>query len=177
MKIYTKTGDDGTTQFLSGERIKKNHPRIVAYGTVDEVNAYIGLITDSLENDKIISFLNVIKNELFIIGSILACEDNIFLEQNNLKITEQNIDFIENEIDRMNKELPELNNFLLPGGNKTASLSNIARCVCRRAERECLYFECDEFVLKYLNRLSDYLFVLFRYLIFINKGKEVLWIS
>lgn len=179
-KIYTKTGDKGETSLIGGKRVPKYHQRIECYGTVDELNSFIGLIRDqeidALERTSLIE----IQDRLFTIESILATDT----DNPNRKlpmIFESDIVFLENEIDRMNLELPPLRNFILPGGHPAVSLSHVARTVCRRAERITislsLTYPVDELVLKYLNRLSDYFFVLARYFSKYFKAEETAWIA
>jgi cob(I)alamin adenosyltransferase len=165
MKIYTKTGDKGYTSLIGGTRVPKHHLRIESYGTVDELNSYIGLIRDQdiAEQDKLL--LKEIQDRLFTIGSSLASDP----EKSKMIIPdlhEADIELLEKEMDRMNEELPELRHFILPGGNNAISFCHIARCVCRRAERLSVHLSeesrVDEKVNIYLNRLSDYLFTLAR---------------
>lgn len=178
MKIYTKTGDDGSTMLFGGGRVSKNHIRIEAYGTVDELNSYIGLIRDAdlLEAEK--ATLKRVQIQLFNVGAILATNP----EKKNAKPPEfkaTEIEFLESEIDRLNGDLPELKFFILPGGHPTASHCHIARCVCRRAERRVMALHeikpLNKDVIMYLNRLSDYLFVLARHLVYYLKGEEIKW--
>lgn len=178
MKIYTKTGDNGNTALLGGERVMKSNKRIEAYGTIDELNAHLGLLRDYGVPDKVRDRILQIQNELFNIGSYLACEvdpDKFRL----IRITEQQIQRLEAEIDEMDSVLPRLKNFILPGGNIQVSQSHIARCICRRAERRVVALirdiPLDLHVLKYLNRLSDYFFVLARYLGMANGAQELIW--
>jgi len=169
-RIYTKTGDKGETSLIGGSRVKKNHQQIEAYGTVDELNSYIGLIRSQEIPKEIITALFEIQKHLFIIGSILATDSKL-IKESSYKISEENIKFLENEIDNMNSGLPVLKSFILPGGDSIVSFCHIARCVCRRSERIVIGFSNndDNSMLKiYLNRLSDYLFVLARKL-----GKNV----
>ena len=165
MKIYTKTGDKGTTALLGGTRVPKSHTRIEAYGTIDELNSYIGLVGDQEVNSKRREILREIQDRLFTIGSSLASDP----EKSKVKIPdllESDVVFLEENIDSMNEELPEMRSFILPGGHSAVSTCHIARCVCRRAERLAIDLDQNEFVaelvVKYLNRLSDYLFVLAR---------------
>ena len=165
MKIYTKTGDDGTTALFGGTRVPKHHIRIESYGTVDELNSYIGLIRHRDLDEHSKEILAEIQDRLFTIGSILASDPT----KKNLKtpdILEADIDLLEKEIDLMNETLPEMRSFVLPGGNDTNGFCHIARCVCRRAERLVVLLNEKEpiipLAIKYLNRLSDYLFVLSR---------------
>ncbi|PJA06854.1 MAG: ATP:cob(I)alamin adenosyltransferase [Flavobacteriales bacterium CG_4_10_14_0_2_um_filter_32_8] len=165
MKIYTKTGDKGQTSLFGGKRVAKHHIRIDAYGTVDELNSYIGLIRDQEIAQESIKTLLEIQDRLFTMGSLLATESG----NNKVKIPlliNSDVTFLENEIDKMNEQLPEMKSFILPGGNITVSFCHIARCVCRRAERIVSQLSeleiVDEMIIIYLNRLSDYLFVLAR---------------
>lgn len=165
MKIYTKTGDKGQTSLIGGTRVPKHHLRIESYGTVDELNSYIGLIRDQQVDKHTFNTLLEIQDRLFTIGSMLASDP----EKSKMKIPdlkEEDIFFLETEIDKMNEVLPELHSFILPGGHTLVSFCHIARCVCRRAERISVHLSEESFVsellVKYLNRLSDYLFVLSR---------------
>ena len=186
MKIYTKTGDKGTTSLFGGTRVPKHHIRIESYGTVDELNAHIGLIKDQEIEFHTKEILNRIQDRLFTIGSTLATEpEKATLKSGKErlripKISEEDILLLEKEMDLMNDELPEMTHFVLPGGHQSVSFCHIARCVCRRAERmaTALYeiSPFDEMVLKYLNRLSDYLFVLARKLSKDLKAEEIQWL-
>lgn len=179
MKIYTKTGDKGYTSLIGGTRVPKHHIRIEAYGTVDELNSYIGLIKDQNIAEEEKSTLKEIQDRLFTIGSTLASDP----EKSKMKIPdlkEDDVTFLENEMDRMNLALPELKHFILPGGNTAASYGHIARCVCRRAERIVVHLSelefVDEKVIIYLNRLSDYLFTLSRKITYDKKNEENIWL-
>lgn len=186
MKVYTKTGDKGTTALFGGTRVPKHHIRIESYGTVDELNSYIGLIRDQEIAETYKKALIRIQDRLFTAGAILATDPEKAIlksgkERLNIpKISEQDVSFLENEIDTMESFLPPMTHFVLPGGHQTVSFCHIARCVCRRAERLSVALSeaepTDEQVLKYLNRLSDYLFVLARKLSFDLKAEEVKWI-
>lgn len=165
MKIYTKTGDKGYTSLIGGTRVPKHHLRIESYGTVDELNSYIGLIRDQdiAAHDK--QMLKEVQDRLFTIGSSLASDP----EKSKMIIPdlhEADIELLEKEMDAINEQLPELRHFILPGGNNAISFCHIARCVCRRAERLSVHLaeesRVDEKVNIYLNRLSDYLFTLAR---------------
>ncbi len=165
MKIYTKTGDKGQTSLIGGTRVPKHHIRIESYGTVDELNSWIGLIADQDIGGHKKAILKEIQDRLFTIGSSLASDP----EKSRMVIPDLNIEdieMLEKEMDSMNEELPELRHFILPGGSNTISYCHIARCVCRRAERICVHLaedsKVDEKVIIYLNRLSDYLFTLGR---------------
>lgn len=165
MKIYTKTGDTGTTSLFGGRRVPKSHFRIEAYGTVDELNAHIGLLRDQEVNKPIQEILIEIQNKLFAIGSLLATEpDN---EKSKVpQLSDQDVIFLENKMDNMDSTLPALRNFVLPGGHVSVSIGHITRTVCRRAERLIIALDSvekvDPLVIQYINRLSDYLFVLCR---------------
>lgn len=186
MKIYTKTGDKGTTALFGGTRVSKHHLRIESYGTVDELNSYIGLVRDQNIDTNAIDSLIRIQNELFTLGSMLATppEKEILKsgkERLNIpKITSENVALLEQEIDSMNLELAPMTHFILPGGNQTVSFCHIARCICRRTERLVTALNETETVnpaiLEYLNRLSDYLFVLARKLSKDLSVKETPWI-
>ena len=186
MKIYTKTGDKGNTSLFGGQRVPKHHLRIESYGTVDELNSYLGLIRD--QNLDTNSENNIIKiqNELFTLGAMLATPPEKETLKNGKerlnipKINNEQIEFLELEIDKMNSELPPMTHFILPGGHTTVSYCHIARCICRRAERLCSSLnekeELNKNIIIYLNRLSDYLFVLARKLSKNLEVSEVKWI-
>lgn len=186
MKIYTKTGDKGTTSLFGGTRVPKHHIRIESYGTVDELNSHIGLVKDQEVTEHTREVLNRVQDRLFTIGSILATEPEKALLKSGKErlaipgITSKDIELLEDEIDKMNEELPEMTHFILPGGHPSVSICHIARCVCRRAERmSTALYEINPFnelVLQYLNRLSDYLFVLARKLSKDLHANEVKWI-
>jgi len=165
MKVYTKKGDKGTTSLIGGTRVPKHSLRIESYGTVDELNSYIGLIRDQEINPAYKTQLIEIQDRLFTIGSSLAADP----EKSKMKLPdllESDVSFLEEKMDEMDKELPEMRFFVLPGGHTTVSFCHLARCVCRRAERITTNLQENEFVapivMQYLNRLSDYLFVLGR---------------
>ncbi|PWS33704.1 cob(I)yrinic acid a,c-diamide adenosyltransferase [Pedobacter paludis] len=179
MKIYTKTGDKGQTSLIGGTRVSKYHLRIEAYGTVDELNSYIGLIMCQAIDTHHQLLLKEIQDRLFTVGASLATDP----EKSKMKIPdlhETDITLLENEMDAMNETLPELKHFVLPGGNTVVSYCHIARCVCRRAERLTVELAgnsfVDERVTIYLNRLSDYLFVLARKLNYDFNVEENIWI-
>jgi len=179
MKIYTKTGDKGFTSLIGGTRVAKYHIRIESYGTVDELNSYIGLIRDQdiAGNDK--ELLKQIQDRLFTVGSSLAADpEKSKMALPDLK--EEDITLLEREMDSMNELLPPLRNFILPGGNNAISYCHIARCVCRRAERITVELAeesvVDEKVVIYLNRLSDYLFTLARKIGYDNHIPENQWL-
>lgn len=179
-KIYTKTGDLGRTSLIGGTKVPKSNTRIESYGTVDELNSFIGLVSDYLQDEGIKNMLKEIQDRLFTIGSSLACDPEREPLMKIPDLKEADIKLLENEIDRMNDMLPVMKNFILPGGNVAVSTAHIARCVCRRAERLCVgVLESGGFVeplvIKYLNRLSDYLFVLARYIGHIFNVQEIVW--
>lgn len=178
MKVYTKTGDDGTTGLFGGARVAKHHIRIETYGTVDELNSYVGLVRHRKIDPKAQETLAEIQDRLFTIGSILASDPS----KKNLVVPdlhESDITFLEQEIDKMNETLPEMRFFVLPGGNDTIAFCHVARCVCRRAERLAVQLNETEpilpIIIKYLNRLSDYLFVLGRKITADDKVEETPW--
>ena len=178
MKIYTKTGDKGLTSLIGGTRVSKSSLRIDAYGTVDELNAYIGLLRDQDVNAPRRPLLKELQDRLFTIGSSLASDP----EKSKMKIPdlhEEDITLLEAEMDLMNEGLPELRAFVLPGGHAAVSFAHVARCVCRRAERLVVHLQEEAFVADlvpiYLNRLSDYLFVLSRRMAFELGVEEVTW--
>ncbi|MFB6306208.1 MAG: cob(I)yrinic acid a,c-diamide adenosyltransferase [Flavobacteriales bacterium] len=171
MKIYTKKGDEGETSLFGGKKVPKYSKRIHAYGTIDELNSWLGLLRDQVdENHESFEILVKIQEDLFIIGSVLATEPE--KESSYIPDLESgDIQQLEDAIDNMEKSLPPMKNFILPGGNNSISYCHIARCVCRRAERECAsILEENEapLIMKYVNRLSDFLFVLSR-----KWGKEM----
>lgn len=165
MKIYTKTGDEGTTALFGGKRVSKADLRIETYGTIDELNSFLGLVRDQEVNQKRKDELIEIQDRLFTIGSVLATEPgNTKVKTPHLK--EDDITFLEKKIDAMDADLPPMRSFVLPGGHASVSFCHVTRTVCRRAERICISLHShdpvDPLIIKYLNRLSDYLFVLSR---------------
>lgn len=186
MKIYTKTGDKGTTALFGGTRVPKHHIRIDSYGTIDELNSYIGLIRDQDIDQHHKSILIEIQDRLFTVGAILATDPEKAIlksgkERLNIpKISNDDIELLEREMDAMNAELPPMTHFVLPGGHQTVSFCHIARCVCRRSERLASALnELEPFLpetLMYINRLSDYLFVLARKLSYDLQADEIKWI-
>jgi cob(I)alamin adenosyltransferase len=178
MKIYTKTGDTGSTALFGGQRVSKAHLRIETYGTVDELNAYIGLVRDQEVNQKRKPVLVEVQDRLFTIGSILATEPG----NTKVKIpslSESDILLLEKEIDAMDAELPPMRFFVLPGGHQSVSFCHVARTVCRRAERLTVALNDQEpvdlLVIKYINRLSDYLFQLSRKMSHELNAEETAW--
>jgi len=180
MKIYTKTGDKGKTSLIGGTKVFKSDLRIETYGTVDELNSFVGLCLDHLKANNINNVLAEVQDRLFTIGSALACDPE---KETKLKIPdlhEEDIVILEKEIDKMNEVLPVMKSFILPGGHVTVSTLHIARTVCRRAERCCVKMEKKEMeieslIIKYLNRLSDYLFILARFAAHQLGVKETPW--
>lgn len=178
MKIYTKTGDKGQTSLVGGTRVSKTELRIEAYGTVDELNSCVGLVRDQAVNNDRKDILKEIQDRLFTIGSILASEP----EQTKKRIPdlhESDIELLEKEMDRMDESLEPMRFFILPGGHQSVSFGHLARTVCRRAERMVIRLsqetEVDDLVIRYLNRLSDYLFVLCRMMIKDLNIEEISW--
>jgi cob(I)alamin adenosyltransferase len=179
MKIYTKTGDKGYTSLIGGTRVPKYHLRIESYGTVDELNSYVGMIRDQDISQQDKDLLKQIQDRLFTIGSSLASDP----EKSKMVIPDlhtDDIELLEREMDAINEVIPELRHFILPGGNNAISFCHIARCVCRRAERLTVHLATestvDEKVTIYLNRLSDYLFTLARKIAHDQKVAENQWI-
>jgi cob(I)alamin adenosyltransferase len=164
-KIYTKTGDLGKTSLIGGTKVLKSDPRIDAYGTVDELNSYIGLVSDYCTDEQSKNILKEIQDRLFTIGSELACDPQKETKMTPPDLHESDIELLEKEMDQMDAQLPAMKNFILPGGMPAVSFMHVARCVCRRAERCCVNLKehsgaVDPLIIKYLNRLSDYLFML-----------------
>jgi len=185
MKIYTKTGDSGQTSLFGGQRVPKYHLRIESYGTVDELNSYVGLIRDQQIDEHTKTVLIQVQNDLFTLGAMLATppeKEKLKSGKDRLnipKVSEESIQQLENEIDLMNETLAPMTSFVLPGGHTIVSFCHIARCVCRRAERLCTQLNdsetLNENVLMYLNRLSDYIFVLARKLTLTTQSEEIPW--
>lgn len=179
-KIYTKTGDKGGTSLIGGVRVPKSHIRIESYGTVDELNSYLGMVNDLCANEKISASLREIQDRLFTIGSALATNPDKEVKIKLPDLHESDVTWLEEQIDEMNEVLPEMRSFILPGGNLASSTCHVARCVCRRAERIAVAMqEQQEFIpsliIQYLNRLSDYLFVLSRYISHLHNAPEIAW--
>lgn len=180
-QVYTKTGDKGLTSLIGGTRVAKHHFRLEAYGTVDELNAHIGMIRSYSIDASSLKSLVRIQNQLFTIGSYLATDEAVSDLRMHLKTDEGEIEFLELEMDRLEDALPPLRNFVLPGGHPALAECHIARTVCRRAERRVMAMasevDMDEWVVRYLNRLSDYLFVLSRHLSNYLNVDEIPWLS
>ena len=184
MKIYTKTGDKGETGLYGGTRISKASTRVEAYGTIDELNAFIGVAKSQIENDDVLVQLKKIQFDLFTVGSESATPlDKLMLANGKprlpLLISNVEIEELEHWMDEMENHVEPLQYFILPGGGKAATSLHVARTVCRRAERSLVVLsqaeEVREELIKYLNRLSDYLFVLARYVSKIQNEKEEYW--
>ena len=185
MKIYTKTGDKGTTSLFGGTRVPKHHIRIESYGTVDELNSHLGMLRDQQIDDHTHKILLRIQDRLLTIGSTLATDPKKAVLKSGKqrleipKVSAEDIELLEQEMDKMNEELPPMTHFVLPGGHQSVSVCHITRCVCRRAERDVIRLSRSEQVgasaLQYLNRLSDLLFVLARVLAREGGHGEVLW--
>ena len=177
---YTKTGDEGKTSLIGGLRVAKYDDRVEAYGTVDELSAFIGVLNDQEGiSDELKSVLSVIQNKLFTLESHFALDENSEVKKMIPVLTADDVAFLEHEIDIMNEQLPELKSFVIPGGNLTASHAHVCRTVCRRAERQgwrlASQHPIDTIDLKYLNRLSDYFFVLARFFAYLDNNGETNW--
>lgn len=179
VKIYTKKGDDGTTGLLGGTRVAKHHARIEAYGNVDELNSWIGLLRDELNDTPHAALLLEVQDRLFTLGSHLALDPAHVGKMTLPELRENDLVRLENAIDTMDSKLPPMRNFVLPGGHPVVSHCHIARCVCRRSERSVTFLteqsEVPGVILQYLNRLSDYLFVLSRMVSVEKNAPEMPW--
>lgn len=179
---YTKTGDRGETSLIGGKRVPKYDDRVEAYGTVDELSAFIGVLNDlDGVTEAIRETLSVVQNKLFVLESHFALDKSSEVSKMIPLLEDADVAFLERRIDAMNAELPELKAFVIPGGNRRASMAHVCRTVCRRAERQgwrlASHEEVDAIDLRYLNRLSDYFFVLARYFDFLSNGHETCWDS
>jgi cob(I)alamin adenosyltransferase len=193
IKIYTKTGDKGATSLIGGTKVPKSNLRIESYGTVDELNSFIGLLGDHFELLAPISppdiktglteahsQLREIQDRLFTIGSSLACDPEKETKMSIPDLKDQDVETLEQNIDNMDSQLPPMKAFVLPGGHIAVSTAHIVRCVCRRAERSCVRMQEEQLfveplVIRYLNRLSDYFFVLSRYTAHLLQANEIPW--
>jgi cob(I)alamin adenosyltransferase len=180
MKIYTKAGDQGKTSLIGGTRVPKSHIRIETYGTVDELNSFIGLLNDLVVDTKINTDLKEIQDRLFTVGSSLACDPEKESALIIPDLKEEDITGLESAMDAMNEVLAPMKSFIIPGGHQAISTAHVARCVCRRAERWCVNMQEEDLfvetlVIKYLNRLSDYLFTLARYIGHLNGVEDIPW--
>jgi cob(I)alamin adenosyltransferase len=180
-KIYTKTGDDGTSGLIGGTRVNKYDDRLEAYGTIDELNSWIGTIISGISEYNVLKTLEMVQNNLFVIGSHLATDETKSDLKTKLPCHANDTKNLENEIDRMNEVLSPLTNFILPGGATTAGFCHIARTVCRRAERRIAALQgkvsVHQNITVFVNRLSDYLFVLARYVNHLEGVKETIWVA
>ncbi|MCF8386319.1 MAG: cob(I)yrinic acid a,c-diamide adenosyltransferase [Bacteroidales bacterium] len=178
-KIYTKFGDKGETSLIGGKRVPKYHDRIEAYGTVDELNSFVGLIRDQEIDEHSKKMLLEIQDRLFTLESLLATDHESEIKRNLPELHEEDISLLEKEIDKMNEKLPEIKSFVLPGGHPVVSYCHIARTVCRRAERITIklseHYPVEARSIKYLNRLSDYFFVLARFMTNYFGAEETPW--
>jgi cob(I)alamin adenosyltransferase len=179
-RIYTKTGDKGGTSLIGGARVSKSHIRIESYGTVDELNSFLGMVNDMAQNQQVTGWLREIQDRLFTIGSALATDPGKDVKMKLPDLHESDVTWLEQRIDELTEQLPEMRSFILPGGNMAASTCHVARCVCRRAERICVGMQehnepVPALIIQYLNRLSDYLFVLARYIGHISNAPEIPW--
>ena len=176
--IYTKTGDKGKTSLVGGKRVEKTHIRLDAYGTVDELNSFIGLLVCEVKDVELKDFLLFIQNKLFVVGSYLATETDALNSKASLIIEDSDIEAIENMMDKLDSQLPKLTKFILPGGSESAARAHICRTVCRRAERKTYNvaneFDIENNLLVFLNRLSDFFFLTARFECQ-NSGKEMYW--
>jgi len=179
--VYTKTGDKGKTGLIGGTRVPKNHERLEAYGTIDELNSFIGLIRSYELEEGIVHFIIDIQSKLFSIGAYLATDTSVSDMRDRIKYDEEQIGLLEVEVDRMESALPPLTNFILPGGHPAVGYCHVARTICRRAERRVITIadahDVNPWVIRYINRLSDYLFVLSRYLSKYFDVHEIPWKS
>jgi len=178
-KIYTGGGDKGTTSLVGGQRVSKADPRIESYGTVDELNSFIGLLITQVQDQEDKDFLSFVQHKLFTIGSYLATDQENTELKIESKVTPESIERVEREIDRIDENLPKMKSFVLPGGSVSASMAHVCRTVCRRSERR-IYKLAEESivekpVLTFVNRLSDYFFVLARKENIKNNGTEIIW--
>jgi cob(I)alamin adenosyltransferase len=173
MKIYTKTGDTGETSLVGGTRVSKSDAQIEAYGTVDELNSSLGVVASY--DVHYTDFIKSIQHKLFNIGSVLAAEEDLEFALPDIDLAD--ITILEKEIDRLNKSLPRLKNFILPGGSVLSAHTHVSRCICRRAERRVVKLNDSKYGIhvKYLNRLSDYLFILSREFLRIEGKEEIIW--
>lgn len=178
-KIYTKTGDGGTTSLVGGARVPKTHARLEAYGTIDELNACLGLLQTYLKEEEDKQLLLRVQNKLFSVGSYLATDQSHTALRTESRITDADIEFLEQAIDKADNTLAPLTSFILPGGSREASICHVCRTVCRRAERRILAladgYEIDMRVTAFVNRLSDYLFILARKLNLLTNTDEISW--
>ena len=179
-RIYTKTGDKGGTSLIGGVRVSKSHIRIESYGTVDELNSCLGMVNDMAANAEIGEWLHEIQDRLFTVGAVLATNPDKEVKMKLPDLHDTDVAWLEQQIDKMNEVLPEMRSFILPGGHMASSACHVARCVCRRAERICVAMQeqnevIPALIIQYLNRLSDFLFVLARYISHLHNAPEIPW--
>jgi cob(I)alamin adenosyltransferase len=181
MKVYTKTGDKGKTSLIGGTRVAKNDVRLEAYGTVDELNSYVGLLRSYIQEEDLKEIFIGIQNQLFKIGSYLAVDTTVSKMRSDFKLDAVRIELLEKEMDKLENSLPPITGFVLPGGHQATGFCHVARTVCRRAERRVIeiqeIYKVDNWVVRYLNRLSDFLFVLSRHLSNYYSVDEIQWDS
>lgn len=177
--LYTRGGDKGTTSLVGGQRVSKGHLRLESYGTIDELNSFLGLLITETEEQKIVDILQFVQHKLFAVGSYLATDTTITELKTASRITNENILRIEQAIDEIDSRLPKMKGFILPGGCRSASLAHICRTICRRAERlMCRLTETtkiDDTALSFVNRLSDLLFVIARHECISKNKNEIIW--
>jgi len=179
-RIYTRTGDKGSTSLIGGVRVPKNHIRIESYGTVDELNSQLGLVNDLSNDAEVTEWLREVQDRLFTLGAELATAPDKDIRMKLPDLHQSDVEWLEGRIDFMNESLPEMRSFIIPGGNAGASACHVARCICRRAERICVSMAegeetIPELAVAYLNRLSDFLFVLARYISHKAGAEELPW--
>jgi len=178
-KLYTRSGDKGTTSLVGGERVSKTDQRIESYGTIDELNSFIGLLMVEVTDEIDLDFLRFVQHKLFTIGSYLATNQNSRELKIESRVTPESISRVENEIDRLDESLPKMAGFVLPGGSHSAALAHVCRTICRRAEREIYRLKeaerVEDALLVFVNRLSDYLFALGRKECIKSNGDEIIW--
>ena len=181
--IYTRTGDEGTTSLVGGIRVSKTHARLEAYGTIDELNSFLGMLVALIDDEAAVGVLQFVQHRLFSVGAYLATDQNRTKQHTELLITTEVVQRLEESIDCLDTELPPLKAFVLPGGSYPASVCHVCRTVCRRAERRMLALEeqeiCEIDVVykSFINRLSDYLFILSRKLNLLSQKDEIYWIN
>lgn len=177
--IYTRTGDKGKTSLVGGTRVSKTDLRLEAYGTVDELSSHLGLLISKMSQSAEKNLLYFVQNKLFSVGSYLATDSSHTVIQEASLLSSQDIERLELAIDRVDSQIPPLNNFVLPGGGEPAAIAHICRTVCRRAERRIYavaeQYKVDPNIFAFINRLSDYLFVLARFCNVGNGEKEIFW--
>ncbi len=179
MKIYTGAGDQGLTHLFGGQKVLKSALRIETYGTLDELNSFLGLLRSKIVNAEINDLIEQVQSQIFILSSEVATPDEIQRQKFKHRITDAEITFLETRIDQLSQKLPELKSFILPGGGETGALCHVVRTICRRAERNLIRWAQEEEIVSqwivYLNRLSDLFFVLARYLNLLEGRQETTW--